>query len=284
KAMMAEIAEAASQVGDSAEVLSGDMARTRHTADMQLDAASRIAAAVEELVTSVHQIAESAQEASRTVTASQGLIGDATQRMADSHAASQNVVATVDGAGTTMSELFQSIFAIGKITQAIQGIAEQTNLLALNAAIEAARAGETGRGFAVVADEVRKLAEKASGQTGEITDTVKNIQRITQLAVSDMANAGTHVAATNAAMSQARSGLDAVLAHGETVVTISRHIADGTRQQAEAGSEIAGQVEGIVAGIDQTASAMTEVSERAGRLRATSSRLQDLIGYFKFIC
>lgn len=283
RAMMAEIAEAAAEVGDNAAVLHAEMEQTRDTADQQFAAVGRIAAAVEQLVASVHEVADSAAAASQTVAASRDLLGDASQRMMDSQAASNNVVTTVDSAGKTMSELFQSIFAIGRISKAIQGIAEQTNLLALNAAIEAARAGETGRGFAVVADEVRKLAEKASTQTGEITATVQEIQRITQIAVTSMETAGTHVAATDAAMIQARAGLDSVSTHGETVVEISRHIADGTRQQAAAGNEIAGQVEGIVAGIDQTTSAMAAVGEKANQMRATSSRLRDLIGYFKFI-
>jgi aerotaxis receptor len=283
KTMMAEIAEAADQVNDNATAVNTEMEMTRGVADKQFSAVSRIAAAVEELVVSVHDVADSAAEATQTVAASRGLIDHAAQRMVDSQAASQNVVSTVDSAGKAMAELFQSIVAIGRISQAIKGIADQTNLLALNAAIEAARAGETGRGFAVVADEVRKLAEKASTQTNEITSTVEEIQRITQLAVTSMETAGTHVAATDAAMTQARAGLDSVSAHGDTVVTISKQIASGTREQAATGNEIAGQVEGIVAGIDQTTAAMAEVGVKASQMRATSSRLRELIAYFKFI-
>jgi aerotaxis receptor len=283
KSMMAEIAEAADQVGANATALNVQMEQTRKTTDQQSDAVCRIAASVEQLVASVHEVADSADEASRTVAASRDLLGEASQRMNDSQTASQNVVVTVDSAGKTMAELFQSIFAIGRISKAIQGIAEQTNLLALNAAIEAARAGETGRGFAVVADEVRKLAEKASTQTGEITLTVNEIQRITQIAVTSMETAGSHVAATDAAMTQAKTGLDSVSTHGDTVVAISRHIADGTREQAAAGNDIAGQVSGIVAGIDQTTAAMVAVGDKANQMQATSSRLRDLIGYFTFI-
>jgi len=43
---------------------------------------------------------------------------------------------------------------------------------------------ESRAGFAVVADEVRKLAENSSKQTSEITASVQEIQRITQIAVS----------------------------------------------------------------------------------------------------
>jgi aerotaxis receptor len=283
KAMMAEIAEAADQVGANADVLSVEMDQTRKVTEVQSDAASSIAAAVEQLVTSVNEIADSAQRAAQAVAASHGLLNEASQRMSESQSASQNVVATVTGAGQTMAELFQSIFAIDRVSQVIRGIADQTNLLALNAAIEAARAGESGRGFAVVADEVRKLAENSSKQTAEITASVQEIQRITQIAVTTMASAGGHVAGADSAVTAARAGLDAVAHHGDEVAAISRHIADGTRQQSSAGNEIAKQVEGIVGGIAQTASSIAEVTGKTLQMKETSSRLRELIAYFRLI-
>jgi aerotaxis receptor len=283
KAMLAEIAEAAELVGTDADILTAEMNETRKATDIQSGAVNRIAAAVEQLVASVDEIAESAQQASQAVEASHGLLDEASLRMSESQTASQNVVTTVSDAGQTMSELFQSITAIDRVSQVIRGIAEQTNLLALNAAIEAARAGESGRGFAVVADEVRKLAENSSKQTSEITASVLEIQRITQQAVGTMETAGSHVAGADNAVTAARAGLDAVALHGEEVVTISRHIADGTRQQSAAGNEIASQVEGIVGGIDQTSCSIAEVTEKTAQLKETSSQLRNLIGYFKFI-
>ena len=283
KAMMAEIAEAAELVGSSADILTGEMEQTRKVTEIQSGAASSIAAAVEQLVASVNEIAGSAQQASQAVEASHGLLSEASLRMGESQEASQNVVTTVNGAGQTMAELFQSIFAIDRVSQVIRGIAEQTNLLALNAAIEAARAGESGRGFAVVADEVRKLAENASKQTSEITASIQEIQRITQIAVSTMEAAGTHVAGANTAVEAARTGLDAVAHHGEEVASISRHIAEGTQQQSAAGNEIASQVEGIVSGIDQTSTSIAEVTEKTSEMKQASSRLRELIAYFRFI-
>ncbi len=283
KAMLAEISEAAEEVGSNADILSSEMNRTRKVTDEQSSAVNCIAAAVEQLVSSVVEIAGSAQQAAQTVAASHQLLDDASLRMGESQAASQNVVTTVNSAGQTMAELFQSIFAIDRVSQVIRGIAEQTNLLALNAAIEAARAGESGRGFAVVADEVRKLAENASKQTSEITASVHEIQRITQIAVTTMEAAGTHVAGADSAASAARAGLDAVAEQGSEVALISRRIADGTRQQSAAGNEIAGQVEGIVGGIEQTSSSIAQVSEKTLQMKDTSSRLRQLIAYFRFI-
>jgi aerotaxis receptor len=283
KAMMAEIAEAADQVGENADALSSEMEQTRKVTHIQSSAASNIAAAVEQLVSSVNEIADSAQQASLAVDASHGLLNEASLRMNESQVASQHVVKTVNDAGQTMVELFQSITAINRVSQVIRGIADQTNLLALNAAIEAARAGETGRGFAVVADEVRKLAENSSKQTSEITASVMEIQRITQIAVSTMEAAGTQVSGADSAMSAARLGLDAVSHHGQEVASISMHIADGTRQQAAAGNEIAGQVDGIVSGIDQTSASIAEVTEKAMQMKGTATRLRQLIGHFRFI-
>jgi len=282
KAMLAEIAEAADEVGMNADVLSEEMNQTRQVTNRQSDAASNIAAAVEQLVASVNEIASSAQQASQAVGASHDLLNEASQRMSESQDASKNVVATVHGAGETMAELFKSISAIDRVSQVIRGIADQTNLLALNAAIEAARAGEAGRGFAVVADEVRKLAENSSKQTSEITASVQEIQRITQIAVRTMDAAGNHVAGADTAVTAARSGLDAVAHHGEDVASISRQIADGTHQQSAAGNEIATQVEGIVSGIEQTSSSIAEVTEKTMQMKETSSRLRELIAYFKF--
>jgi aerotaxis receptor len=283
KAMMAEIAESADLMGDSAHVLSAEMESARCVTLTQSGAVSSIAAAVEQLVASVNEIADSAQQSRAAVEASGSLLGQASSSMGETMTATANVVATVADAGKTMTELSQSILAIDRVSHVIRGIAEQTNLLALNAAIEAARAGESGRGFAVVADEVRKLAEQSSKQTVEITASVHEIQRVTQIALETMAAAEEHVLSTDVAMNAARRGLDSVAHHGEDVASISRHISDATRQQAMAGNEIATQVEGIVAGIEQTSAAISGVSERTVQMDCGASSLRQLIAYFRFM-
>jgi aerotaxis receptor len=283
KSMLAEIAEAADRVRDSAAALDGEMSEAHEASSAQTSATSSIAAAVEELVVSVQEVASSAKTAVEDVEASRTLLDNASARMSESREASQNVVATVHAASETMSELFKSIFAIGEVTKAIQEIADQTNLLALNAAIEAARAGEQGRGFAVVADEVRKLAEKAKKHSDEISSTVLQIQNDTQAAVTQMESAGSFVATTEAAMGSAQAGLDEVARHGEEVVGKSRQIAQNTEQQSATGLVIAGQVEGIVTGISQTTSAIEGASRKADEMKATATGLRELIGYFRFM-
>ncbi len=283
RAMMAEFSEAGDLMGENADALNLEMEQARKVIVAQSDAVNRIAAAVEQLIASVNEIADSAQQSVVAVEASHALLAQASASMEDSQAATVNVVEAVHGAGQTMADLSRSILAIDRVSQVIRGIAEQTNLLALNAAIEAARAGEAGRGFAVVADEVRKLAEKSSKQTVEIATSVAEIQRVTQVALSTMESAEEHVATTGTAMNTAHGGLDSVADHGKNVISISRHIAEGTREQSATGNEIASQVEGIVGGIEQTSAAISSVTEKAGRVKEGTAQLRQLIAYFRFL-
>lgn len=283
KAMLAEIAESADTVGRNAAHLTQEMERSQNIAHHQSGAATSIAAAVEQLVMSVHEIADSANQAASAVETSQTLLTDAAGRINDSQSASQTVVSTVNTASQTMAELFKSIFAINRVSQVIREIAEQTNLLALNAAIEAARAGESGRGFAVVADEVRKLAEKSGQQTTEISSSILEIQRITQIAVTTMESAGNHVSTANSAVDAARLGLSIVESQGQEVANISQHIADGTLQQSITGDEISRRIEEIASGIDQASMSISAITDESRQLQLTSARLRELIGYFKFM-
>jgi aerotaxis receptor len=283
KAMMAEIAEASNRVRDNVGGVSTSMHQAQQVAMTQSEAAARISAAVQQMTASVEEIAESAQQAAAAVGESAAVLDHAAQRMEESRSASRTVVATVGDASSTMAELFQSIFAIGRITQAIREIADQTNLLALNAAIEAARAGESGRGFAVVADEVRKLAEKAGTQTEEIGRSISEIQRITQIAVTGMEQAGTHVGTTEAAMERAQEGLAEVDRQGSAVTEHSRRIAERTREQSAASGEISQQVGDIAQGLEQTSQVLSAVGSQAEALTETADRLRELIHYFRFI-
>lgn len=283
KAMISEIAEAANMVSDHSADLSRRTGETQEVSVLQSEAVTKIAVAIEEITSSIAEVSVGAQDATAAVDQSQHLIIGARQQMDASRKASGMVVNTVAQAGNTMAELFKSIHAIGKITKTIEEIADQTNLLALNAAIEAARAGEAGRGFAVVADEVRKLAERASGQTREITTTVSEIQRVTQNAVAEMEHASNFVAATDQAMAVAQNGLEDVSTNGHQVFRLSSAIALAAREQSASAAEVAQQTEAIVAGVDQTTDALTQMLGEAAAMDAAARQLRNLVGHFKYI-
>ncbi|MEE4244422.1 MAG: PAS domain-containing methyl-accepting chemotaxis protein [Kangiellaceae bacterium] len=97
-----------------------------------------------------------------------------TEVLEKSVAIMQQIAANVSLVAKDVESLNTQSEKINDMVSTISSIADQTNLLALNAAIEAARAGEQGRGFAVVADEVRQLAARTSNSTAEISAVVKD--------------------------------------------------------------------------------------------------------------
>ncbi|KAB0550514.1 PAS domain-containing protein [Pseudomonas argentinensis] len=128
-----------------------------------------------------------------------------------------DTVQTMQRISEQMASASEGIEALGKqsvlistMVQTIGSIAQQTNLLALNAAIEAARAGEQGRGFAVVADEVRQLASRTSKATEEIVGVVQENQKLVDAAVRDMGSS----------RQQAEAGLELANQAGDVIVEI----------------------------------------------------------------
>lgn len=283
KVMLAEIAESAVTVGRNAKHLTQEMRETQDVTDAQSSAASNIAAAVEQLVVSVHEIANNANKASVSMQDTLSMLTTAGLSMMDSQHASNNVVTTVSKATQVMSELFQSVSAINQVSQVIKDIADRTNLLALNAAIEAARAGESGRGFAVVADEVRKLAEKSSQQTAEISSSIQDIQQVTQIAVQTMEAAGDQVLGANAALCIAQEGLESVSQQNTEVAGLSNHIADRTLEQSTAGDEIARRIAEISEGVNTVSKAVNVAVEQTCEMQKASENLAQLIAYFRYI-
>jgi methyl-accepting chemotaxis protein len=142
----------------SAEIATGNQdlsLRTEQTAtNLQ-----RASGSTDQLNITVHQSAESAQQAFQLATG------------AASVAARGGSV--VNQVVSTMEEINVSARRIADIISVIDGIAFQTNILALNAAVEAARAGEQGRGFAVVASEVRSLAGRSAQAAKEIKTLIE---------------------------------------------------------------------------------------------------------------
>jgi twitching motility protein PilJ len=184
--LLKQVRESAERVNKSAGTLRDSAGQMSGTARHQAEESVRTLNAVEQLASSMRQVAETAgasSESAKQVLAAtergNGAVQETVRDMHSIRSAVQRMSKQVKGLGDRSLEISQ-------IVSTIRDIANQTNLLALNAAIEAAGAGEAGARFAVVADQVRKLAESSTQATREIADLVKVIQTETQDAVVAM--------------------------------------------------------------------------------------------------
>lgn len=182
--LMGQIQGAASQVGAAANQMSGASSELKNLSDAQLKEVEQSSVAVNEMNSTIQEIARNANEAAATVMQTLDEVERGAGAGLEAKAEIEKLTEEVKAAARAMLTLEENSKSIESVLDTIQGIAEQTNLLALNAAIEAARAGEQGRGFAVVADEVRTLAQRTRESTVSIRGTIAEFQVGTQDAVN----------------------------------------------------------------------------------------------------
>jgi methyl-accepting chemotaxis protein len=144
-----------SSVADSSHVTLENVKSISHAAGGVSDDVRNVAAAIEEISMTIHNVMVSCQQESQI-----------TEEATNSAANTMKM----------MRNLGESAKEIGKVTGIISEIADQTNLLALNATIEAARAGDAGKGFAVVASEVKALAAQTAQSTSDIIQKIEGMQ------------------------------------------------------------------------------------------------------------
>jgi methyl-accepting chemotaxis protein len=205
-----------------------------------------VAAAAEEMASSIAEIGRQVQESSR-------ISGEAVDQARKTDA--------------RIAKLAESASRIGDVTALITSIAEQTNLLALNATIEAARAGMAGKGFAVVAQEVKQLAAQTAKATSEISGQIAEMQGATQDSVAAMKEIGGtigHISEIATAIATAveeqgaatreisRSVQEAAVGTGKVADDL-KHVRDGATNTGVASGDVL--------------SAATSLSEQGGRLR-----------------
>ena len=160
----------------AAHALDKSLADVRDKSGTVADRMAETATAMDEMNSTVLEVAHNADGAADAATSVQGHAQEGAGIVLRTINNMQDVQQRASGLKGEMGTLDKQARDIGAVLTLIRDIADQTNLLALNAAIEAARAGDAGRGFAVVADEVRKLAEKTMSATSEVEKAIAAIQ------------------------------------------------------------------------------------------------------------
>jgi methyl-accepting chemotaxis protein len=152
-----------------------------------LDRITAVAAATEELASSV------------------GEVESQVNRSAD---VARAAVQRANEANDKVTGLADAAKRIGNVVELIRDVAEQTNLLALNATIEAARAGDAGKGFAVVASEVKNLANQTTKATVEISNQIIAVQNETEESVKAIQEIAQVIRDIDTITSEVRSAIE----------------------------------------------------------------------------
>ena len=251
--MLSEIQASTNQVSTgSRQVAEGAQALAQGSTEQ--------AAAIEQLSSSIAEIADktiaNAETAEKTSRLSANIKDNAEK-------GSRQMDAMIAAVG----EINDASKSISRIIKTIDDIAFQTNILALNAAVEAARAGQHGKGFAVVAEEVRNLASKSAEAAKDTGDMIQNSMEKAEL--------GSRIAGETA-----ESLKEIVTGINES----SRFVAEIARSSEEQSLGISQ----INTGIDQVAQVIQQNSATAEQSAAVSEEmsgqsdsLQHLISQFK---
>lgn len=261
--ILGAFADMATELDASAVRLRKEAGESEQEALVQQDDARTMAAAVEELSSSIEMLSSNSRQ--------QLMLAKNSHR--ESERGSELVEQCIDVLRRTadfvkelsgnVQSLNDNYRRIESITLSIKDVAEQTNLLALNAAIEAARAGESGRGFAVVSDEVRSLSSRTrlstqdlDGIVARVSDEVNTIVLAVQSAVHLTQQGVKSAEQINQTITSMRTNAHAVEQYSQSVST-------ALTQQSEATLSLAKDVTGI--------STRSEMQAEQARLATQSS-------------
>lgn len=279
--IICQVAEHATQLRSASEELSKVAADEMSGADTQREQTVQMATAMQEMSSTVTEIAMNSEKASESAKIAENSARDGGKVVERTIVTMRSIAEAVSGSAKKIDELGRSSERIGNIVGVIDDIADQTNLLALNAAIEAARAGEQGRGFAVVADEVRKLAERTTAATKEIAGMIKGIQDETKKAVETMEAGTKQVDHGVSTATEAGSSLQHIIEMAEQVGTMVAQIATAASEQSKATEHISRTVDQISEISNDTAEGAKQSSKGCELVATLVAELEQLVSSFK---
>lgn len=259
KKMVAKNQNALSNINESAYQVMTSSSQVASASEALAQGSTEQATAIEEITSSITDIAEKTKVNATNATEASDLMHNAIDYVNKGNE-------QMEGMMSAMDDINKSSESISKIIKVIDDIAFQTNILALNAAVEAARAGDAGKGFAVVAEEVRNLAAKSAAAAAETAELIES-------SISKV-EAGSKIADDTA---QALVSITDGVTQSEKIVN---NIAEASNYQATAVAQI-NQAINQVSQVVQTNSATSEECAAASEeLSGQAIHMRDMLSIY----
>ncbi|TDV51470.1 methyl-accepting chemotaxis protein [Pseudomonas graminis] len=279
--LISGISDGVTQIASAAEQLSAVTAQTSVGVTSQKDETDCVATAMNQMTSTVMEVARNAEEASEAARHADQQARDGDKVVNDAIAQIERLALEVNNSTEAMGKLKLESDKIGGVLDVIKSVSQQTNLLALNAAIEAARAGEAGRGFAVVADEVRGLAQRTQESTEEIEVLIAALQTGTQQVVMTL-DASRALTYNSVELSrQAGSALGHITRTVSTIQAMNQQIAAAGEEQSSVAEQINRSVLNVRDVSEQTAASSEETAASSIELARLGVQLQEMVGKFR---
>jgi len=279
--VVSKIIDNSNNLASSAEETSTLSLQSSVSLGQQQSNIEQVATAVEEMSSSIEQVANNATNAATSAQSAQNTSNRTNDQITKTISDLGQLDIEISNASEVIKTLENDSHEIGSVLEVIRGIADQTNLLALNAAIEAARAGDQGRGFAVVADEVRTLASKTQESTKNIEEMIGRLQSASNDAVNVMTTSRSVCEDTLSAAHTAATMINTMNVEIDNISEMTVLIATAVEEQSCVSSEISERVTAINDFAYENVTAASQVSLAGQNINTIASQLIELTQQFQ---